>query len=179
MYSATQNLLNALSSGLPLLLLTHYFGITVAGAYAFGIRLIEAPMSLVMSALRQVLFQRAGEMRHHGRPLIQLFLKSTAVLFGLGVGPALLLAFSAPALFAWVFGAQWRTAGESARYLVVWLLFVFCNLPSVLFARLVRLQREVLVFNIVLLIARVSALMIGGTYLPRCRRSPCSQGLAA
>ncbi len=87
------------------------------------------------------------------------------MLFGLGVGPALLLAFSAPALFAWVFGAQWRTAGEFARYLVVWLLFVFCNLPSVLFARLVRLQREVLVFNIVLLIARVSALMIGGTYL--------------
>ena len=165
LYSATQNLLNALSSGLPVLLLTHYFGIAVAGAYAFGIRLIEAPMSLVMSALRQVLFQRAGEMQHHGRPLSPLFLKSTAGLFGLGVGPALLLAFSAPALFAWVFGAQWRGAGEFARYLVVWLLFVFCNLPSVLFARLVRIQREVFLFNVVLLIARVSALMVGGTYL--------------
>jgi O-antigen/teichoic acid export membrane protein len=164
-YSATQNLLNALSSGLPVLLLTHYFGIAVAGAYAFGLRLIEAPMSLVMGALRQVLFQRAGEMQHQGLPLSPLFLKSTAGLFGLGAAPALLLAWSAPRLFGLVFGAQWSPAGEFARYLVVWLLFVFCNLPSVLFARLIRIQRAVFVFNLVLLAARASALIAGGMYL--------------
>ena len=164
-YSATQNLLNALSSGLPVLLLTHYFGIAVAGTYAFGIRLIEAPMSLVMSALRQVLFQRAGEMQHQGRRLSPLFLKTTAGLFGLGLAPALLLAIWAPELFAWVFGAQWRAAGEFARYLVVWLLFVFCNLPSVLFARIIRIQRAVFVFNVVLLVARALALVVGGLTL--------------
>ena len=165
MYSATQNLLNSLSSGLPVLLLTHYFGIAAAGAYAFGDRLIEAPMSLVMSALRQVLFQRAGELQHDGRALSPLFFKSTASLLGLGVVPALLLAIWAPGLFAWVFGDQWRAAGEFARYLVVWLLFVFCNLPAVLFARLIRIQRALFVFNAVLLAVRASSLIVGGLYL--------------
>ena len=142
-----------------MLVLTHYFGIAVAGAYAFGIRLIEAPMSLIMGALRQVLFQRAGEMQHQGLGLSQLFLKTTAGLFALGFLPALFLGICAPDLFSWVFGAQWRAAGEFARYLVIWLLFTFCNLPAVLFARLIRIQRAVFVYNVVLLLVRVAALV--------------------
>ena len=148
-----------------MLVLTHYFGIAVAGAYAFGIRLIEAPMSLIMSALRQVLFQRAGEMQHQGLGLSQLFVKTTAGLFALGFLPALFLGICAPDLFSWVFGAQWRAAGEFARYLVIWLLFTFCNLPAVLFARLIRIQRAVFVYNVVLLLVRVAALVVGGLYL--------------
>lgn len=165
LYSATQNLLNALSTGLPVLLLTHFFGIAVAGAYAFGMRLINAPMSLIFTALRQVLFQKAGEMQHQERKLSPLFLKSTLGLFGLGLLPAIVLWFWSPQLFAWVFGRQWRTAGEFARYLVFWLLFAFCNLPAVLFARLIRIQRTLFFFNSILLAVRVLALVAGGLYL--------------
>ena len=165
MYSATQNLMNALSNGLPVLLLTHYFGVATAGAYAFGERLLWAPMSLILSALRQVLFQRAGELQHQDRKLSPLFLKSTASLFGLGLLPALVLGIWAPQLFAWVFGDRWLTAGEFARYLVFWMLFAFCNLPAVLFARLIRIQRALFVFNAVLLAVRASSLIVGGLYL--------------
>ncbi len=165
MYSASQNLLNALSNGLPVLLLTQSFGISVAGAYAFGMRLINAPMSLVSSALRQVLLQRAGEMQHQNRKLLPLFVKSTAGLFGLGLAPTLILAIWAPGLFAWLFGRQWHTAGEFARYLALWLLFAFCNLPAVLMARLIRIQRALFFYNLFLLAARVAALLFGGQYL--------------
>ena len=165
LYSATQNLLNALSIGLPVLLLTHFFGIAVAGAYAFGMRLLNAPMSLVSGALRQVLFQKAGEMQHQERRLSPLFVKSTLGLFGLGLLPAIVLSIWSPQLFAWVFGKQWRTAGEFARYLVFWLLFAFCNLPAVLFARLIRIQRTLFFFNSILLAVRVLALVVGGLYL--------------
>jgi O-antigen/teichoic acid export membrane protein len=165
MYSASQNLLNALSNGLPVLLLTQSFGISAAGAYAFGMRLINAPMSLVSNALRQVLLQRAGEMQHQERRLLPLFVKSTAGLFGLGLGPTLILAIWAPGLFEWLFGRQWHTAGEFARYLALWLLFAFCNLPAVLMARLIRIQRALFIYNLFLLAARVAALLLGGQYL--------------
>jgi len=164
-YSATQNLLNALSNGLPVLLLTHYFGIAVAGAYAFGVRLLWAPTSLISGALRQVLFQRAGEMQHQDHRLSPLFLRSTAGLFGLGLLPTVVLGIWSPYIFAWVFGDQWRTAGEFARYLAFWLLFSFCNLPAVLFAPLIRIQRALFLFNSMLLIARVLSLVVGGLYL--------------
>lgn len=164
-YSATQNVLNALSTGLPVLLLTHYYGIAVAGAYAFGIRLLNAPMSLVLAALRQVLFQKAGETQHQERPLAPLFLKTTLGLFALGLQPAIVLGIWSPELFAWLFGSQWETAGEFARYLIGWLLIVFCNLPAVLFARLIRIQRTVFFYSMVVLLARVLALVVGGRYL--------------
>lgn len=165
LYSATENLLNALSAGLPVLLLTHFFGIAVAGAYAFGMRLVSAPMGPVFGALRQVLFQKAGETQHGGDQLSPLFIKSTVGLFALGCVPAILLGIWSPRVFAWVFGDQWRMAGEFARYLAFWLLFVFCNLPAVLFARLIRIQRVLFVYNLVLLIVRMVTLVIGGLYL--------------
>jgi hypothetical protein len=56
-------------------------------------------------------------------------------------------------------------AGEFARSLVLWSLFVFCNLPAVLFARLIRIQRNILLYDLVLLAARVVALVLGGFYL--------------
>ena len=52
-YSASGNMINALSMGLPVLLLSNYFGVAVAGAYAFSERILSAPMGLILRALRQ------------------------------------------------------------------------------------------------------------------------------
>lgn len=42
---------------------------------------------------------------------------------------------------------------------------MFCNLPAVLFARLIRIQRTVFFYSMVVLLARVLALVVGGRYL--------------
>jgi lipopolysaccharide exporter len=165
MYSASQNVLNALSSGLPVLLLTHYFGIMVAGAYAFGMRILMAPMGFVTTALRQVLFQKAAETQHQERSLISLYVKVTAGLFAMALFPTLLLLIWATEIFTFVFGSQWDIAGHFARSLVIWMMFVFCNMPAVLFARLIRIQRTVFFYDLALLAARVTALVLGGLYL--------------
>jgi hypothetical protein len=49
--------------------------------------------------------------------------------------------------------------------LVLWLLFLFCNLPAILFTRIIRMQNRMFFYNLTLLIARALALIIGGTYL--------------
>jgi O-antigen/teichoic acid export membrane protein len=165
-YSAASNVLNALSLGLPVLLLTHFFGIAVAGAYAFGVRIIATPMGFVTRALRQVLFQKACEIHNEGERLLPLFLKITAGMFALALLPSLVLVIWAPEIFAWVFGPEWRTAGEFARSLTLWLLFMFCNLPSLLFARILRIQRKMFGFDLSVLASRTAVLIVGGLYLP-------------
>ena len=165
MYSASMNVINALSMGLPVLLLTHYFGIAVAGAYAFGVRILSAPMALILRALRQVLFQKAAETKNQGDRLMPLYVKITGGLFAMAFLPALALIIWSPPLFAWLFGSQWQQAGEFARYLTVWLLFMFCNLPSVLFARVIRIQRKMFFFDLALLSSRAMVLILGGIYL--------------
>jgi len=164
-FSASQSVLNALSAGLPVLLLTHFFGIETAGAYAFAMRLLNAPMKLILGALRQVLLQRASEMQHDGERLTPLFLKSTIGLFGLGVLPTLGLSLGAPYMFTLAFGDSWRVSGEFARYLVFWLLFAFCNVPAVLLARLIRVQQAMFMYNALLLTVRALALVLGGLYM--------------
>jgi O-antigen/teichoic acid export membrane protein len=165
MYAASQNVINALSSGLPVLLLTHFYGIVVAGAYAFGVRILQVPMGFVLRALRQVLFQKAGETQHQGGRLAPLYVKITLGLFGLAFFPSLVLFIWAAEIFTWIFGSQWQTAGEFAQSLILWLMFYFCNLPAVLFARLIRIQRTIFFYDLVLLAARFLALVFGGFYL--------------
>ncbi len=164
-YSASQNVINALSVGLPIFLLTHFYGIGVAGSYAFGGRILQAPMNLVLRALRQVLFQKAGETQHQGNPLFPLYVKSTVGLVAVALLPALVLVVCAPPLFVWVFGAKWQTAGEFARYLVVWLLTAFSSLPADLFARLIRIQRTIFFCDLLKLAARALVLAVGGLCL--------------
>lgn len=165
MYSASQNVINALSNGLPVLLLTHYYGIAVAGAYAFGMRILNVPMGFVLGSLRQVLFQKASEAHHQGDRLAPLYMKITLGLFTVILIPSLALFIWAPQLFKLVFGSQWYTAGEFAQWLILWLMFYFCNLPAVLFARVIRIQRTIFFYDLVLLAVRVLVLVLGGLYL--------------
>lgn len=165
MYSASQNVINALSNSLPVLLLAYFYGIAVAGTYAFGMRILSTPMGFVLTGLRQVLFQKASETHNNGGKLMPLYVKITLGLFTLAFFPALVLFTWAPQLFTWIFGSHWYTAGEFARWLMLWLIFYFCNLPSVLFARIIRIQRTMFLFNLVVLTARALTLLIGGMYM--------------
>ena len=164
-YSASQSLINALSSGLPVLLLTRYYGIAVAGAYAFGGSVLQIPMGFVLTALRQVLFQKACENQHEGKRVSALYIKTTAGLFATILVPSAVLVIWGPQLFSWVFGARWLFAGKLSQSLIIWLAVSFCNLPAVLFARIIRIQRFVFFYDIALLIMRSSALVLGGLFL--------------
>jgi O-antigen/teichoic acid export membrane protein len=164
-YMASQNVINALSGGLPIFILAHFFGIATTGAYAFGTTIISTPMGLITGALRQVLFQKASECQHQGGSLAALYIKVTAVLFAIALVPSAILIIWAPQLFTWIFGSQWQLAGEFARSLIIWLAVVFCNVPAVLFARIIRIQRFVFFYDLGLLAARTSALVLGGLLL--------------
>ncbi len=168
-YSATQNVMNALSQGLPVLLLAHFYGIAVAGAYAFGIRILHAPMTFVLTALRQVLFQKASETYNDGGRLLSLFIKTTTGLFAMALFPSLIIFIWGAEIFSWVFGSEWHKAGVYASWLILWLFPGFSNVPSVLFARILRQQKKLFLFEVIILISRVSTLGLGGYYLSAMR----------
>jgi O-antigen/teichoic acid export membrane protein len=164
-YAATQQLMNTLSQGLPVLLLSHFYGIAVAGSYAFGVRLLQVPMNFVLTSLRQVLFQKACETHNQNGDLFTLFKKTTLGLFVIAVIPASVLILTAPILFSWIFGQNWYQAGILTRWLVVWQLSSFCNVPSAILSRILRLQRKLFFFEIITLSSRFLVLLVGGFYL--------------
>jgi len=100
-----------------------------------------------------------------GERLFPLYLKSTAGLFTAALIPMLFFFRWAPDIFVWIFGAEWQTAGEFAKWLLLWLVLVFSGFPSVLFARITRIQGQLFVFEVVLLVSRTRVLILGGIYL--------------
>jgi O-antigen/teichoic acid export membrane protein len=163
-YSATQHVMNALSQGLPVLLLAHYYGIGIAGTYAFGIRVLHAPMTFMLTALRQVLFQQASETFNNGSRLFPMFIKLTLGLLSIGSFPTLILFIWAPDIFSWVFGIEWYDAGAYARWLSLWLLPAFCNVPAALFGRILRQQKNLFLFEVLVISSRITVLVIGGCF---------------
>jgi O-antigen/teichoic acid export membrane protein len=163
-FSAPQNVMNALSQGLPVLLLGYYYGVGVAGFYAFGIRILQTPMNFILTPLRQVLFQKASETHNQGGNLYPLFLKTTGGLMAIALVPCAILFIWAPQLFSWIFGAEWHEAGTYARWLLLWLFAGFCNVPAVIFARIMRQQRNLFLYEGIILLSRTTILVIGGIY---------------
>ena len=165
LYTTPQSLMNEASQGAPVILLIHYFGVATGGLYAFAIRVLQLPMNFILSSLRQVLFQKLSEVHNDGGDLRGLFGKTTTMLLGLSLAPAAIGFVFAPWVFALVFGKQWAMAGEYARWLLIWLVPGFCNLPAALVGRILRQQRNLLLFDLVLLASRIAVLVLGGWYL--------------
>lgn len=165
-YGAPQSVLNATSQGIPVLLLAQFYDMSIVGFYAFGVKIIHVPMVFVLNALRQVLFQRVSELYNSGRRLLPLYLKSTIGLFLCGLIPATTLFFFAGDIYAFLFGQQWRESGVYSSWIVLWMLFAFCNVPSTLFSRVLRKQRFLLIYDVLLLVARITVIVISGMLFP-------------
>lgn len=163
-YSTSQNVMNALSQGLPVLLLAHFYTNASAGAYAFGLRLLNVPMGFILTALRQVLFQKASETYNNGLSLLPLFIKLTTGLFAMALVPTAVLFVWAPEIFSWLFGGEWYEAGIFARWLTLWMLIAFCNAPANLIARILRQQRNLFFYECLIVLSRTGVLFVGGYY---------------
>ena len=163
-FAAPQNLMNALSQGLPVLLMSHFYGIGIAGAYAFSVRILHAPTRLVLTPMRQVLFQKASETQNQGGDLYPLFLKITGGLMAVAIVPSVILFIWAPQIFSWIFGREWIEAGIYARWLMLWIFAGFSNMPSVVIMRILRQQQKLLMYECIILLSRTIILIVGGVY---------------
>ncbi len=161
LFSSTQNFLNAVSQNLPVLLLAKFFGPAVAGFYVLAVRGIQVPMNFFLNSLRQVFFQKASEVYNRGGDTHALFRKTTLHLLAVVAIPALAVLLFGPSLFAFALGRKWLVAGIYARWLMLWLMLMFANVPAVLFAQIYRKQKTVLQQDVGLLVFRVLAIVTG------------------
>ena len=159
-FSTWSGFFNTAGTQLPLLMFSAFFSPAAAGLYALANRVLNLPMSLIGQAIGQVFFANAAEAYRAGKlgPLVSGL---HAKLAHIGIPPALLLVLLGPELFSFAFGANWSQAGEFARWMAPWLYLVFVSSPlSTLFAVTESLKQG-LVFQIILLVARIVAILIG------------------
>ena len=161
LFDSVSALLNTISAQLAPLLLAVFFSSTVVGFYSLGFRLLSIPLTLIGGSIAQVFLQRAAMAKNDGS--LPLLVSSTFIrLVALGLFPMLLIMTTGANIFSVVFGSRWTEAGVYAQILSPWFLFVFVGSPISALFTILEKQESFLLFNTVLLAARIISLVMGG-----------------
>lgn len=161
LYRAPEVFLNAASQSLPTIVLASLFGPASAGFYSIGRMVLSVPSQLIGKSVGDVFYPRINEAANNGENLTRLIKKATLALGAIGIIPFIVVILFGPWLFSFVFGVDWVTAGEYARWIALWSLFGFMNRPSVRALPVLSAQAFHLKFTIIMIITRVVVLLIG------------------
>lgn len=156
-----QNLINAFSQSLPVLLLAAYFGPSASGQYSIAIAVLGVPIGLIGGSVMAVFYPRINEAIHNGENVRTLIIKATAAMAATGALPFLAVIVAGPWLFEFVFGTGWRTAGEYSQWLSLWLFLQYINKPAVSAIPALNLQGGLLAYEIFSTGIKVLALWLG------------------
>ncbi|MCS7064766.1 MAG: oligosaccharide flippase family protein [Fimbriimonadales bacterium] len=130
LYNMPAALLSTVGVQAPLLLAANLYSLKEAGWLVLGLRVVGAPIDLIASSLGQVYLGRAAALGRRSPAELRAFVRRvTRLLFGFALLPTLLLILIAPPLFAWLFGAEWRTSGEYLQILAPVLMMRFVAVP--------------------------------------------------
>ncbi|WP_101445919.1 lipopolysaccharide biosynthesis protein [Aquimarina sp. MAR_2010_214] len=125
-YSLPGETVGTLATHLPVFLIGNFFGGNALGNYSLVERVLNAPSSLVGSAVLDVFKQKASIEYHENGDCKKLYVNTFKILVILGICPSIILFFFGTELFLFVFGEQWRQAGEYTKVLSGLFFFSFC-----------------------------------------------------
>jgi O-antigen/teichoic acid export membrane protein len=160
-FRAPQNLINAASQSLPVLMLAALFGPAAAGFYTLGMMVMGAPSALLGKAVNDVFYPRITAAARNGENVAQHIVRVTSVMFVACVVPFGLVVAFGPELFSFVFGSEWTVAGDYARWLAFFFLFNFINKPSVASVPVLGIQRGLLIYEVFSTGSKALALVAG------------------
>ena len=164
-YTMISLLFNNMSASMPVFLLGVFFSPEVVGWYAMANRCVSLPMSVIGGSTAQVYVQQSAELRWQPEKLRQLTEMVFNKLLLLSMLPFAVLFGFGDYIFAFVFGENWRFAGEYAQILCPWLVFVFIGSPISSLLMVLDKQKESLIFNLSIFALRLLALVIGGYFM--------------
>lgn len=135
-YHAFPSLLNTISLTLPVFMVNAAFGKAQTGQFDLSRMVLSLPMALISISLSQVYLQHQAERIRKQEAIVPDFKKVSFTLLLLSLPLAILLLFFASPLFAFVFGPEWRLAGQLTGVLIFGqtLKFVVSPLSSTLVA---------------------------------------------
>ena len=164
-FSVPGEMLNFLSSQLPVFLIKPFFGETLLGLYSFSHRYVSIPVQLTSISIGSVYVQKAQSLRKNPQELGKLTYDLYRKQFLLAIIPFTLLALWGREIFAFVFGPGWDYSGTISQLIAPWLFAVFIGSPLSTILIVMEKQNISMVFNLLLLVFRAASLVAGALIL--------------
>lgn len=115
--------LNAVVASLVPFILTASFGAQYAGYYFLLRRVIVTPSMIIGSSIKNVFYQKATTQKD----CTKAYVKISFLLFLSGLAPTVVIFAWGSDIFSFIFGGEWRVAGEMASLFVIMFFFSFCT----------------------------------------------------
>lgn len=146
LFSTWGNLMNVAAPLIVPVLLSRFFGTSVAGSFFLANRVVTAPIALVAGSIGQVFYQKAAAETANMGTVSSLIEKISSRLILYFILPFIIMVLFAPNVFQIVFGNEWLESGEFVRILAPLCFIQFIVSP--LSVILVVLEKQ----NIILLV---------------------------
>jgi O-antigen/teichoic acid export membrane protein len=156
--------LNELSLKFPTYLFSVFYSKELIGHLFQARRLVLAPSLLVADAFKKVMFQQMAENHVAGQSSYRLaFVVYTRfVLFS--IVPAGCCLLWGDQIVSTVLGEAWLQSGNILQVIIISVVFQVAYLPLSSYFEIVMEQRITLVWNVVMIVARVVAIVAGASY---------------
>ncbi len=165
LYDSWSELLGVLSTELPVFFISSFFGGVVTGHYTFAYKILLVPALLITFSVGQAFYQRATEVQHDLEKMQLLTFSTIKRLFMIAVVPVALISVFGESIFSFVFGAKWELSGLYARYMSIWLLFVFVSSPFTPLFLIYNKQQIKFTFYIISVFVQILVFMVSALLL--------------
>lgn len=126
--------LDKVSVEAPVILLNRFYNSSEVGYFDIIRRTIASPLSIISYSVSQVYFKKIVELKEQAISPLKLTIKILWVLGVISTIVGLIISFFGEGLFAFVYGEEWRVAGQYSNILVFAFLIRFIVSPlSVVF----------------------------------------------
>lgn len=140
-YSIPEGLINMGFKQIPVLAVTAYFSLEMAGQLGMANSIISLPITVLSMAFGQVFFQKASQLKPSDTAAMQkLVLNNTGFLLAIATIPTVILMIWGPQLFVFVLGDKWFQAGKIARWIMP---FYFVTLTKAPISSLVDIKNKI------------------------------------
>lgn len=161
-YFMPGSLLNKASVDLNFILFGIYFNNATVGFIGLINRIASVPTFFVATSIGNVYRKQAMEEIHETGSCYKTYKKTFLVLLALAAIPFTALFFSAPTLFSFFFGDNWKEAGKFMQVLTPFYFLQFITSPLSTTFIILEKQEFNFVWQFALAFSTVSAVVVGG-----------------
>lgn len=128
-YNVVSSLFEKGAGQIPVIMLTSFFGGSITGFFSLSQRVIAAPSSLIGVSIKDVFRQQASLEYNEKGDCYDTFINLFKLLLLIAIIPFTILLIFAPFIFSFIFGTEWRVAGEYAQIMTVMFFLSFIVSP--------------------------------------------------
>ncbi len=155
-YLLPTTLFDTFSLKVPVFGINYFLSIGTLGQYALMERILAIPSGLIGGSIGQVFYREFNmfilDNKYHEAK--KLVVKVWKKLFFIGFIPVIIIMMYGNMIFGFVFGENWRVAGEIAQVMVVMYFVLFISSPTSSAYNVLEMQKLGLAFGTVCLIYR-------------------------